>query len=314
MQLRRITVRHIQSLDELTVELPRTGLVRFCGANSNGKSIIRKMTEAVITGQFSRPEQRNSFINRHSLWGEIEYEDYGGNTLLVHLEHQASGVFVKLTNNKGESIQRYMQDKPQVLIEKFGFIYNKERDIALQVVSPGRSTLYLSTSPRTNYDMLNTALTDEQANTALEQLQEVYKSASEQSDAALSKVQVINRQLSQLKFYNKEQCTDILEHLKSAYKKLEAFYIPTIPEVPDMTPVTCHDVYSPSLPEIPEVNFTTYSVHEPSTLELEYRIVHNVHRPNFAVGLLVIHKELEQLRQNICPTCGQPIKEVHEHE
>ena len=70
--LKRITTRNIQSHREVVIDLPRTGLVRFSGLNSNGKSVITKTTNAIVSGNLTSPKVRNTLVSKDAVAGEIE--------------------------------------------------------------------------------------------------------------------------------------------------------------------------------------------------------------------------------------------------
>ena len=51
--LKTIRTRNIQSHKDVLIELPETGLVVFTGDNSNGKSVITKVLEDLISYSIS---------------------------------------------------------------------------------------------------------------------------------------------------------------------------------------------------------------------------------------------------------------------
>lgn len=171
MTLKRIHTHNIQSHKDVTVELPETGIVAFTGNNSNGKSVIAKVTNAILSGSISRPKERRTLINRAYNSGFVEYERYDGCLLKVVIHVEAAQTYAELTEPDGTSVRRYLADKsiPQ-LVKKFGFDYNGEYDVSLNIHNDDDKFLFVNTKHTTNCACLANTLSDPYGEQALQQL------------------------------------------------------------------------------------------------------------------------------------------------
>ena len=104
---------------------------------------------------------RKSLVNRDVAEGFLEIIRYDGTSLYVNINLEASKTYVKLTRANGEEVTRNLADKTiPDLVEEFGFHYNSDRGISLNICDSDESLLFFKTNHVTNGDILNSALTD----------------------------------------------------------------------------------------------------------------------------------------------------------
>lgn len=171
MTLKRIHTHNIQSHGDVTIMLPKTGIVAFTGNNSNGKSVISKVTNAILSNDISRPKERRTLINRKHSSGFVEYERYDGYILKVVIHLEAAQTFAELTDPNGAVVRRYLSDKsiPQ-LVKEFGFNYNSEHDVSLNIHNDDDKFLFVNTKHTTNCACLADTLSDSYGEQAMQQL------------------------------------------------------------------------------------------------------------------------------------------------
>lgn len=132
--IKTIRTHNIQSHKDVLIELPETGVVVFQGPNSNGKSVITKVIQDTVYNNISKLGTRKSLVNRDVAEGFLEIIRYDGSSLYVNINLEASKTYVKLTRANGEEVTRYLADKTiPDLVEEFGFHYNSDRGIDLEV-------------------------------------------------------------------------------------------------------------------------------------------------------------------------------------
>lgn len=171
--LKRITTHNIQSHKNVTIELPQTGIIAFTGNNSNGKSVIAKVTKAIIAGDISRPKERKTLVNKDCVSGYVEYEKFDGSTLKVTIHHEASQTMAELTKPNGEVIRRYLADKCiPLMAREFGFHYNVDHDVSLNLHNDDDKFLFVNTKHSTNCACLCDTLSDSYGELALKTLEE----------------------------------------------------------------------------------------------------------------------------------------------
>lgn len=171
MTLKRIHTHNLQSHKDVTIELPETGIVAFTGNNSNGKSVIAKVTNAILSGEISRPKERRTLINRQFNSGFVEYERYDGSILKVVIHVEAAQTYAEYTKPDGQVIRRYLADKaiPQ-MVHDFGFNYNPDHGVSLNIHNDDDKFLFVNTKHTTNCACLSDTLSDSYGEQALQQL------------------------------------------------------------------------------------------------------------------------------------------------
>lgn len=286
MILSQIKLTNIQCHKELVINFSGNGVTCFVGDNSNGKSVTVKVTKDLITGAISRPKVRAALINRKSTFGEALYIREDNVELKLHLTREAATTWVSYTVPGSEPIQRYLADKTYVdLVRKFGWHYNAERDISLNIAENDAPLLFFTTSFRTNYEVIDSARMDYVANTAVENMEQLIKETRTAKENAVTRIQQTQATLSQLAFYNIDEEMSQREKLEFYRRNLSIAYIPQLPEIVPVPDVKIINLHVPVLPPI------CY----PKVYDIQCNIP----------DIYTLANEIKQLENNICPTCGR---------
>ena len=102
---------NIQSHTHTVMEFPETGIIRFMGDNSNGKSVMVKVLQDVVSNAISRPANRRSIVRRGHSYGELLLESYDGRELFVQISLEAAQTWAELRTTGAQPIRRYLSDK-----------------------------------------------------------------------------------------------------------------------------------------------------------------------------------------------------------
>ena len=294
MVLKRIITKNIQNHREVVIDLPAKGLVMFLGDNSNGKSVIRKVTHALITGEIADPHERASLVNRKSVSGEVEYIRDDDTILRCHIQAEASATYIELQRPGSEAIRRYLSDKSyKALIREFGWHYDDNLDLALQVVRANEELLSYNTSATKNGRVLASALTDESAETAMLKLEDTIKETTKYRDGYNAQITAKMQTLNGLRIEDVEPLRVKLLTLQRLYRNLSSIYFPTIPEIHAVPDVKLQSLYTPTLPKVRYPAVYTVTCNIPDILSLA--------------------RDLKSLTDMKCPTCGRRFVE-HDSE
>lgn len=286
MYLKQIVVRNLQSLGELVVDLPPTGLVVFTGQNSNGKSIITKTTLVILDGKINRPRKRASLVNRDAMFGEIEYLRSDDVKLTVHITREAASVWFKYEQPGQEPIVRYLQDKSYTdLVHKFGWHYDKDSGISLNIAEAEDALLFYKTKYTINRSVIETATSDETANQIAENIENTVKETRKLREQWISEFKTYSEAIRNLNIEERGPMQVRLETLERCNRNLSAIYFPTIPEIKAVPKVKYANVYIPGIPAIKYPKILNMCVNIPD--------------------ILPIASELKTLREHKCPTCGR---------
>ena len=322
--LKSIHLQNIQAIRDYTFEFPETGLIRFSGNNSNGKSIITKTTLDIIRGNITKPIVRNTLINKHAVVGEITYETYDGQSLFVHLQREHASTYVTLSVPNFEPVTRYLADKSWLqLVHTFGFVYNENRDIALQIIDDDSLLLFLATSDRINGELLQTASSDALAENALEQFRDLQKYIQRVKGEQIHNELIYKQTLGDFKVWDLEPLEKEERTLDTYLRILENFVPMTLPELPDMTSVEFYTILSLNLPGVMDMTPIEYYplpecylVDIPDMTPIEFYELSILNIPDLAYPLIIdlqfslpdieeTMQDLDVLREGRCPTCGK---------
>lgn len=286
--IKTIRTQNIQSHKDVSIDLPETGLVVFSGDNSNGKSVIRKVLEDTIAYNINKVKVRKSLINEAASEGSLELIKYDGSALLVNINLEASRTWVRLRRADGTEVTRYLADKniPE-LIREFGFHYNDNRDVSLNICDSDDSILFFRTNHVTNGDILNSALTDTGAQQKHEALSNVYSEAYSLRASYMENVRVATVAKDALVLYDIDRETKLLERVQTITAILSHIYIPDIWDLEPVPQVTYFD--------LPALKIDLCKM--PVVIDLP---------PVRPWDLSGIATELVQIEEGVCPTCLRP--------
>ena len=306
--LKRITTKNIQSHKEVVIDLPETGLIRFSGDNSNGKSVITKFTSNLISGFIGSPKVRNTLISDSAMFGEVLYESYDGYKLLCHIQRDAAGTFLELTRPNNEVVKRYAADKQwSILTSEFGFFYDRDLEVTLQIVDDDSPMLYLSTPPKSTYALINSAIADPVAEKSLENMKNLYDEALSKKQELVKQKNVYQDAMTQFVVYDVDDLSAKLEKIEKFIQVLSGIYVPELPDMPYLTPVNFYNVYKPNIPEFPYMkNVKFYSIYVPNIVTPVYPTLYEVHVPDVPDATNLI-TEIRKLQSGVCPVCGRPM-------
>lgn len=254
--LKSITLKNIQSIPEAVINLPEHGIVRFSGRNGHGKSITEKVVEKSVSGAIRDAKTRKSLISKWASTGELIMETYTGKKIKVRLSIDASSTYVEYTDNKtGNTYRRYLadgKDSIALLFRMFGFHYNADRDVSLNIYKTFGSILFVDTPGVLNYDIISEATTDMHAEKALETEKQFI---DEQTRAYKETEQTFttNQQKKELlQFCDIEAETAIINEYTLLADMIEAFsYVPDIKPLESVPDIRILGITK--IPEIPEL-------------------------------------------------------------
>ncbi len=286
MYLKKIIARNLQNYREVTIDFPPTGLIALCGQNSNGKSVIVRATTTLISGLLSRPRKRTALVNYNASFAEILYVRDDNTVLTAHIAREANLTYVKLEEPGKEPVARYLADKSYLnLVYQFGWHYDKETGISLNMAESLDSLLFYKTSFKTNGSVLRSATSDERADIALEGFKETVKTARNLKDTYVTQASTFMSALKDLKVEPIEPLLDKKNKLEACLKVLSGVYFPKLPEI--VPPVTVHftEPYRARLPIVKYPRIVSIKCNVPDMIQ--------------------VAEELNTLKEHKCPMCGR---------
>lgn len=292
MTLKQIHLVNIQAHKDNVFELPETGIVRFAGNNSAGKSAVFKPLFYLLTGQIRKPRDRAGLITWGTSYGEATYTRYDDVSLKIHVALEAAATWVEISSPANGSIKRYLADKSYTqLAEVFGIHYNQNRDLSLNYASGDGPIMFFTTPHCANGDMVNIALTDGPSNVALATIEETIKQAQTVREKASASIPLLNETLNAITLYDEEALSNKQSQLIACYNVLSTIYIPDIPDIHAVPKVDTLSVYIPQ--NLPTVRF-------PRVYDVKCH-VEDIRREA---------ADLREVMEGKCPTCGRRLCDV----
>lgn len=295
--LKRVVMINIQSHVHTVLEFPKVGIVRFLGDNSNGKSVMVKVLQDVVSNNISRPAARRSIIRRGNSYGELLLENWDGDALYVRINIEAAQTYAELTKAGQPTVRRYLADKAiPLLVREFGWHYDDVTGISINIHNDTDGFLFVDTKKTTNFNLLNGMRSDTFAEAALEELDRLMKESKGKLKDMEHLYEVAETAFLTLQYWDIEEESAIRDECLYYAALLENLSMPRIPEI-SLTP---QPKFYGSMPPVPQVAIPV--LYKPFEAP-----------PESATQLLT---DLVSILEGVCPTCGRPLIDggAHAHE
>lgn len=305
MVLKQTITRNIQNHREVIIDYPPTGLVIFTGQNSNGKSVIVKVTKALLNGDIHKPRKRAGLVNRKAQYGEAIYIRDDDVKLKLHLTREAATTFVTYEEPDSEPITRYLADKSyKELVRRFGWHYDVDSGVSLNIAEADTALLFYKTSSKVNSTILETATSDPAANAVIDKFSGVISEMRGLRDNYNIQIRQYEATINDLKVEDLKPLCDLRDVYEKVYRNLQAFCFPNIPEVKPVPKLKLCEVYIPTIPDVvPIPKIKTCDVYVPSLPVVKWPTLLDV-SVNIP-DVISIHADILDLKNKVCPTCGR---------
>lgn len=295
--LKRVVMTNIQSHVHTVLEFPRVGIVRFLGDNSNGKSVMVKVLQDVVSNSISRPAARRSIIRRNNSFGELLLESWSGNSLYVRIHIEAAQTYAELTIGTQPTIRRYLSDKAiPLLVREFGWHYDDNTGISINIHNDTDGFLFVDTKKSVNFNLINGMRSDAFAESALAEIDRLTKETRKKLEDMRHLHDVAEATYLSLQYWDIDAEAAIRDECLYYADLLENLSMPALPKA-QLTP---QPTFYNGLPQPPVV-----------TIPVFYRPIAPL--PEKSTQLL---EDLVSILNGTCPTCGRPFISggVHSHE
>lgn len=257
-----IDLVNVQAISKAHIEFKDNTIVEFIGDNSNGKSILSKVVEALTKNDLKDKETRMSLIKDGTEQAVILFT-HNQEQLGIILEQEVSKSYILYIPNKDNDSVRYVRcinDKEgcDAMIKKFGFRVYSDGDICLQLSPTFGAVPFVTTGGGTNYDIVQDITTDKVAEEFLKTFKTitfpVLKARTSNLKSQRDSAQSI---LDNLEVYDWKEYERLAEELNLVYRELEhanLFCIEPIP-IPDLSFVPNLNFEIKPIPIIEVYNF-----------------------------------------------------------
>lgn len=213
-----IKVENLQAIEDVTLELPSTGIVQFSGGNSNGKSIIIKTITRILSKKIESQKKRMALIRDGKEFGTLSlgFKDKIL-TCNIHQERARTTMILYDINTK-ETITRSLRDGGfNELAEAFGFRTYGSGEVILQVQGTFEAVPFVTTSAALNFEMINSVVSDTVAERFLTSFEATYKAAKIEAARLANAIALADSNIKLVKTYDYSAYATMYNKLKKLY-------------------------------------------------------------------------------------------------
>lgn len=252
----KVDLQNIQAVSSVVIEIPENSITEFSGDNSNGKSILSKVIQALTSGDIRHKDVRRTLIKDGTTKGVVSILNNNIQLGLI-LDEEISDSFVvydpDVTNpDKSKVIVRGLGDSGgcEALIKKFGFRVYNSGDICLQLHPTWGPIPFITTSGQVNDQIVQDITIDRVAQNFLDSFKTITFPTFKNSLKTLNREkETIETIIGNLESYDWRKYEDIYAKMKEVYDVL--FYFVDV-DVPMLT-IPLMEI-PPLPPEIPKIN------------------------------------------------------------
>lgn len=291
----RFTLKNIQAFEDVTYDFGDKGISIITGNNSNGKSILFKVVEAIVTLKIKDAESRIPFIRDGYDFGSVAMERDNGLILACRIGTTTTDTVLALATpvegGEPKMVSRTLREGGwEELIYDFGWRVDASTQSCLQIqptygVMPG-----VNTTPAQTYNIIKPWITDSVAERFVQNYADVtYPKFKDAVTNLKERASVLERQCHAVTVRDSSKMSLAraeMQRIYLAYRGIDKFELKRLRIPPSV------QVMDISAPKLNKIMFT--KVLEPApTLE----------------SLLESVEKMASLKAGVCPTCGKPLVE-----
>lgn len=287
----QITLENIQAIKKAVFDIEENTIVEFTGDNSNGKSILSKVIQALTSGDIKHKDVRMTLINDDSDAGSVIFI-HNQEMLGCVLKPETRDSFVvydKDMNDISTRIVRYMSEGGiDELVQAFGFRTYAGGDICLQLSPTWGAIPFVTTSGAVNNDIVQDITVDKIADEFLRSFHDItFPIFKDRIGKLRNQVESYNTILSNMTDYDWEAYGRVADKMKSIWESIQYYQYFTLDDIP--------------VPPINKIVSLPY-------YQIDY--IPLIHVGPIMEPLDSMSKEMKHLvdvLQGVCPTCGRPL-------
>lgn len=289
----KIDLQNIQAIGNAHIVVENNTIVEFVGDNSNGKSVISKVIENLVSGDIAHEDVRRTLIKDNTEQGVVIFT-YNEKQLGLILKPAVKDSLImykpNIIDDPENAIFRAINDADglNAIVREFGFRAYANGDICLQLHPTWGAIPFITTSGATNNSIVEDITRDKIADNFLSSFQTITFPVFKEKIARLQKEHDSAKAvLDNMESYDWRAYDAIYEELSEVYQQIKDYeycYIDDIP-VPDLSVVPVSNI---QIPDIPIIQF--------------YDLCSRIPYPKSLDDYL-------KVLSGVCPTCGRPLFE-----
>lgn len=289
----KIDLQNIQAIGNAHIVIENNTIAEFVGDNSNGKSVISKVIENLVSGDIAHEDVRRTLIKDNTEQGVVIFT-YNEKQLGLILKPAVKESLImykpNIVDDPENAIFRAINDADGLnsIVREFGFRAYANGDICLQLHPTWGAIPFITTSGATNNSIVEDITRDKIADNFLSSFQTITFPVFKEKIARLQKEHDSAKAvLDNMESYDWRAYDAIYEKMSEIYQQIKDYkygYIEDIP-IPDLSVLPVSRV---QIPDIPIVQF--------------YDLCPRIEYPTAL-------DDYVKILNGVCPTCGRALFE-----
>lgn len=287
----KIEIKDVQAIRNAVITFEDNTIVEFTGDNSNGKSVVSKVIQALTSGDIRHKDVRRTLINDESSEGVVVFT-HNNESLGIIMREETKDSIIAYTPDISDNttgIYREMSDPDgcTALVKKFGFRTYAGGDICLQLSPTWGAIPFITTNGSVNDAIVKDITVDKIADEFLKTFQSItFPLFKDKIKSLKHEKEVYESALNNMESYDWRAYEDIGNRMKETYNILSKLNFLELKNIP-----------------VPNLEILPVS-------ELELRPLPIIEFYNYVPEICLIEKELDDLLavlDGVCPTCNKPL-------
>lgn len=289
----QIDLVNVQAIGEAHILIEDNSICEFTGDNSNGKSVVSKVIEKLVSGDLREPSVRNALIKDGTDQGVVIFTA-NNRQLGIMMKRETRDCFLMYIPNMDEKDKQYVRafsdtNGYNAIVRQFGFRAYAQGDICLQLSPTFGAIPFITTNGNVNAEIEKDITVDKVADEFLKAFKTItfpiFRETIKQKKQQRDNIQVLK---DNLESYDWRAYESFIEDMSRRYQAIRTYKYATIKpiEVPCLELIRVPNV---TVEPIPFFEFTPIL----PTVELIGESLTNY------ISVL----------NGVCPTCGRPFVE-----
>lgn len=291
----RFTLDNLQAIEHAVIEVDDNSIVEFIGDNSNGKSILSKFLQYLLSGDIMDKDTRRALIRDDATSGSLLIQHNKKQLACFITEERGTCQVVYIPDctaqDKKTIVRRFGEGGIDKLLHAFGFRVYAKGEICLQLHPTWGAIPFITTNGAVNNEIVDDITIDKIADNFIESFEKVaFPTFKARLKAMNEKLADRTKVLENMTTYDYQAYGDVAAAMKEVYDTVANYKYSelTRPHIPPRIEFV----------NLPRANFT-----RPKSF-IGGPICGTLTRPSKSLA------ELKVIMEGTCPTCGRPFIEI----
>ena len=299
----QIDLVNIQAIGEAHITVEDNSICEFTGDNSNGKSVVSKVIEKLVSGDLKERSVRDSLIKDNTEQGVVLFT-YNNKQLGIMLQREIKDCFLMYMpdiNDKEKQYVRAFTDTQgyNAIVRQFGFRAYAQGDICLQLSPTFGAIPFITTNGSVNAEIEKDITVDKVADEFLNSFKTitfpVFKETIKQKEAQRTNLRMLK---DNLESYDWRAYDEFVQDMSKRYQAIRTYKYMELEPIK----VPCLGLIQLSKTNIKPIPIFKFTEMKPNLESISKSLMATLN--NYVTTL-----------NGVCPTCNRPfVEHTTEHQ